>query len=87
MFDNDLEKRVEALELTINRLIQTIAFTNKHIEMLMDFNSAHEMLSDILIKAKIIDKKKYKEEYNKYLFHSKEARGILKELQRQVKDE
>ena len=94
MFDRSLEERIEELEkqseeqtLTIHRLVQSKILTNKLIEMIQDFISAHEMLFDILIKAKIIDKRKYKEEYNKYLFHSKEARGTLKEIQRQWKEE
>ena len=94
MFDRSLEERIEELEkqseeqtLTIHRLVQSKILTNKLIEMIQDFISAHEMLFDILIKAKIIDKRKYKEEYNKYLFYSKEARGTLKEIQRQWKEE
>ena len=94
MFDNDLEKRVEALERLyqeqdkINRLFtESNQFTTKHSEMIQNLISSHEMLFEILIKAGVIDKKRYKKEYNKFLFHYGEAKGILQELKRQWQKE
>ncbi len=79
-----LEEKVETIAQLLEELSKIQSITQDQIMMLANQCGSHYNLFAILIKIGIIDQRKYKEEYEQFLFLFKESEGFLKNVGRKT---